>query len=239
MIREISLYSNNSRLTDIHPLEKLSLTIISLIGASYINNNYILSVNILFFIILEKKQPIYEEEVKKVEEVNPTEEIVIEEPTVETKDDFNLEKKVTVRSIASWTTGATRKTSIGDITIPAMGSVLLSREEIIAQGQNGNTLLTGIDGVGSHAEWYIEDEYTRNELSFDTDDKKQEFLTEDAIKKIFELKTKKAFEDNIVKSVVTRPEKFYLLHTIKNLGLNDYSKIAFCEEHCGYRVSEI
>ena len=31
MIREISLYSNNSRLTDIHPLEKLSLTIISLI----------------------------------------------------------------------------------------------------------------------------------------------------------------------------------------------------------------
>ena len=52
MIREISLYSNNSRLTDIHPLEKLSLTIISLIGASYINNNYILSVNILFFIIL-------------------------------------------------------------------------------------------------------------------------------------------------------------------------------------------
>ena len=52
MIREISLYSNNSRLTDIHPLEKLSLTIISLIGASYINNNYILSVNILFFILL-------------------------------------------------------------------------------------------------------------------------------------------------------------------------------------------
>ena len=154
-------------------------------------------------------------------------------------EEIRLDKKVTVRSIASWTTGAARKTSIGDITIPAMGSVLLSREEIIAQGQNGNTLRTGIDGVGSHAEWYIEDEYTRNELSFDTDDKKQEFLTEDAIKKIFELKTKKAFEDNIVKSVVTRPEKFYLLHTIKNLGLNDYSKIAFCEEHCGYRVSEI
>lgn len=52
MIREISLYSINSSLTDIHPLEKLSLTIISLIGASYINNNYILGINILFFIIL-------------------------------------------------------------------------------------------------------------------------------------------------------------------------------------------
>ena len=154
-------------------------------------------------------------------------------------EEIRLDKKVTVRSIASWTTGAARKTSIGDITIPAMGSVLLSREEIIAQGQNGNTLLTGIDGVGSHAEWYIEDEYTRNELSFDVEDKKQEFLTEDAIKKIFDLKTKKSFEDNIKKCVVTRAEKIYLLHIIKTLGLNDYSKIAFCEEHCGHRVSDI
>ena len=154
-------------------------------------------------------------------------------------EEIRLDKKVTVRSIASWTTGSTRKTSVGDITIPAMGSVLLSREEIIAQGQNGNTLLTGIDGVGSHAEWYIEDEYTRSELSFDVEDKKQEFLTEDAIKKIFELKTKKSFEDNIKKCVVTRAEKIYLLHIIKILGLNDYSKIAFCEEHCGHRVTDI
>ena len=154
-------------------------------------------------------------------------------------EEIRLDKKVTVRSIASWTTGSTRKTSVGDITIPAMGSVLLSREEIIAQGQNGNTLLTGIDGVGSHAEWYIEDEYTRSELSFDVEDKKQEFLTEDTIKKIFDLKTKKSFEDNIKKCVVTRAEKIYLLHIIKTLCLNDYSKIAFCEEHCGHRVTDI
>ena len=154
-------------------------------------------------------------------------------------EDVRLDKKVTVRSIAPWDTGTARKTSIGDITISPMGTVLVSREELIAQGQNGNVLLTGIDGVGSHAEWYIEDEYIRKELSFDTDEKKQEFLTEDAVKKIFDLKTKKAFEDNIKKSVVTRPEKFCLLHIIKNLGLNDYSKIAFCEEHCGSRVADI
>ena len=154
-------------------------------------------------------------------------------------EEIRLDKKVTVRSIASWTTGATRKITVGDITIPAMGTVLLSREEIIAQGQNGNTLLTGIDGLGSHATWYIEDEYTRNELSFDVDDKKQDFLTEDNIKKLFELKTKKTFEDNVKRSVVTRAEKYYLLHTIKTLGINDYSKIAFCEEYCGSRVADI
>lgn len=154
-------------------------------------------------------------------------------------EEIRLDKKVTVRSIAPWNTGSARKTTVGDITIPVMGTVLLSREEIIAQGQNGNTLLTGIDGIGSHATWYIEDDYTRNELSFDTDNRKQEFLTQDIIKKIFDLKTKKSFEDNIKKCVVTRAEKYYLLHVIKNLGFNDYSKIAFCEDHCGRRVSEI
>lgn len=154
-------------------------------------------------------------------------------------EDIKLDKKVTVRSIAPWTTGASRKTGVGDITIPALGTVLLSREEIIAQGQNGNTLLTGIDGVGSHATWYIEDEYTRGELSFDVDGKEQNFLTQDTIKKIFDLKTQKSFEENIKKSVVTRAEKFYLLHTIKTLKLNEYTKNAFCEDYCGRRIADI
>lgn len=154
-------------------------------------------------------------------------------------EEIRLDQKVTVRSIAPWTTGAARKTTMGDITIPPMGTVLLSREEIIAQGQNGNTLLTGIDGVGSHATWYIEDDYTRNELSFDLDGNKQDFLTQDTIKKIFELKTMKSFKENIEKKVLTRAEKFYLLNTIKNLKLNDYEKNAFCEDYCGKRIVEL
>lgn len=154
-------------------------------------------------------------------------------------EEIRLDKKVVVRSIAPWVTGSTRKISVGDITIPALGSVLLSREEIIAQGQNGNTLITGIDGVGSHATWYIEDEYTRSELSFDVEGKEQTFLTQDIIKKIFDLKTQKSFEDNIRKNVITRAEKFYLLHTIKNLKFNDYSKNAFCENYCGNRIVDI
>lgn len=166
---------------------------------------------------------------------------MVEEKALETSktEDIKLDKKVTVRSIAPWATGATRKVTVGDITIPAMGTVLLSREEIIAQGQNGNTLLTGIDGVGSHATWYVEDDYVRNELSFDVENRTQEFLTTDIIKKIFELKTDKSFKENIEKKVVTRAEKYYLLHTIKNLKLNDYSKIAFCEDYCGRRIADI
>jgi len=166
--------------------------------------------------------------------------VVMEAKMAEEKnEEIRLDKKVTVRSIAPWTTGSTRKTSIGDITIPALGTVLLSREEIIAQGQNGNTLITGVDGVGSHATWYIEDDYTRNELSFDVEGNKQEFLTQDEIKRIYGLKTQKSFEDNIKKKVVTRAEYFYLLHTIKCLIFNDYNKNAFCEEYCGHRIIEI
>ena len=52
MVREISLYSINSKLANIHPLEKLTLVIISLTGASYIQNNHILIANILFLIVL-------------------------------------------------------------------------------------------------------------------------------------------------------------------------------------------
>jgi len=150
-------------------------------------------------------------------------------------EDVRLDKKITVRSIAPWNTGSARKTTQGDVGIPPKGTVLLSREEVIAQAQNGNRLLTGIDGVGSHATWYIEDQFTRNELSFDTDDKKQTFLTEDIIKKTFELKTQKAFEDNVKKSAVTRAEKAFLMSMIKPLNLNDYQKIAFCIEYTGMK----
>lgn len=146
---------------------------------------------------------------------------------------IKLDQKVKVRSIAPWYTGSSRKTTNGDISIPPMGSILLSREEIISQAQNGNKLLTGVDGIGNHATWYIEDDYTRKELSFDSESESQQFLTQDVIKKMFYLKTQKAFENNVQNAVVTRAEKAYLIESIKVLKLNDYQKIAFCIEYTG------
>lgn len=146
---------------------------------------------------------------------------------------IKLDQKVKIRSIAPWYTGSSRKTTNGDISIPPMGSMLLSREEIISQAQNGNKLLTGVDGIGNHATWYIEDDYTRKELSFDSESESQHFLTQDVIKKMFDLKTQKAFENNIQNAVVTRAEKAYLIESIKVLKLNDYQKIAFCIGYTG------
>jgi hypothetical protein len=156
---------------------------------------------------------------------------------VETNSEDNrLDKKVTVKSIAPWVTGSSRKTTSGDVSIPPNGTVLLSREEIIAQAQNGNTLLTGIDGVGSHATWYVEDDFVRKELSFDIGDKKQEFLSQDVVKKLFEIKTMKSFENNIKEKVITRAEKAALLSYIKSLKLNDYEKISFCVNYTGMKM---
>lgn len=158
------------------------------------------------------------------------------EKMVEKIEEVRLDKKVKVRSIAPWVTGSSRKTTNGDLSIPAKGTALVSRDEIISQAQNGNRLLTGIDGVGSHASWYIEDEYCRNELCFDTDDKKQTFLHEDVIKKIFDVKSQKSFEDKIKENVITRAEKAFLMDCIESLKINDYKKISFCIKYTGMKM---
>lgn len=52
MLREINLYSNNCKLLNVHPIEKILLITISLIGCSYTENVYIIAFNICLFIIL-------------------------------------------------------------------------------------------------------------------------------------------------------------------------------------------
>lgn len=52
MLREINLYSNNSKLINIHPIEKILIISISLVGCSYTENIYIIAFNILLFFIL-------------------------------------------------------------------------------------------------------------------------------------------------------------------------------------------
>lgn len=150
--------------------------------------------------------------------------------------EIKLDEKVVVKSIAPWATGAKRQLSIGDIMIQPKGSISLTREEIIAQAQTGNKLFTGIDGAGTHATWYIQDEYTRKELEFDTDDTKQSVISNEEIKKIFDLKTKKSFEENIKKKIVTRAEKCALIAAIKDLKINDYDRIVFCEQYTGNKL---
>lgn len=155
---------------------------------------------------------------------------------MEENKEIRMDEKVKVISLAPWTTSAMRKTSIGDIMIAAYGTAMIPREELIAQSQSGNKLLNGKDGNGAHATWYIDDEFTRKYLGYETDTEKQDFLTDDDVRKIFLLKTQKSFEDRIRQKIVTRAEQIFLMESIQRLGINDYKRIRFCIEYTGYKI---
>ena len=160
-----------------------------------------------------------------------------EKETKSKVEEIRMEDKITVTSIAPWATGFRRILTVGDVSIAPNGTIRLSREEVLAQGQSNNKLLTGIDGIGSHATLYIEDEWTRKELGFDTDEKKQTVINKKLVKDMFDKKTLPAFKKAVEETIVTRAEKFSLLSIIKTLKINEYDKIAFCEEYCGARVN--
>lgn len=173
---------------------------------------------------------------KKVEEINPTEEVLVEEIPVKVEEDFNLEKKVTVRSIAEWTTGFQRIETNGDVTIPPNGTVRLSRGEIISQVQNGNLLFTGIDGQGSHATLYIEDKPTRIEADFETESSPQNVINKEHIDNLFNIKSMKDFESTLHSMVVTRAEKYAIMGFIRKGNFNDYNKVRAVENYTKLQV---
>lgn len=152
--------------------------------------------------------------------------------------ELNMEEKVDIVSIAPWTVGFPNMVTRGDTNIPASARVRIKREELLDQISAGNKLLVGIDGQGSHATLYIDDEDTRKYFEFDSEDGKriQNVVTKEKIQKWFELKTQSAFEKNIREGVVTRAEKAYLLKMIKELKLDSYEKIEFCKEYCKFRI---
>ncbi len=153
-------------------------------------------------------------------------------------EELNMDQKVTVRNLAGWTVGFRRIETQGDVTIPKEGTVRLSRSEIIAQIQSGNRLFIGIDDRGSHATLYIEDEPTRLEVEFDSKEEKrtQSILSSDLVKKLFDYKTMKTFEEKLHECVVTRAEKFAITQIIKKLKLNDHDKIRMIENYTGYKL---
>lgn len=158
----------------------------------------------------------------------------------EAKKELNLDAKVTVRSIAGWTVGFARIAdgATGDVSITRRGTARLTRNEIIAQVQNGNKLFTGIDGKGSHATLIVEDTPTRVELDFESEDGsvKQKVFSNELVKSLFKITSQSAFESELKESIRTRAEKFALFEAIRELKLNDYSKIRFVEDYTGYKL---
>ena len=157
---------------------------------------------------------------------------------MEERKELDLDKKVTVRSIAPWKTTFPRITEMGDVIIAPLGTQRLSRNELIAQHQVGNRLFSGIDGNGSHATLFIEDDETRMEIGYDSEDgkTKQNVFSDEVVKKIFDYKSQATFETHFKEAFVTRAEKYAAIDAIKRLKINDFSKIRFVENYTGYKL---
>lgn len=153
--------------------------------------------------------------------------------------EFDLDKKVTVKNIAGWTVGFARKADgIGDVSIAPNGSIRLSRNEIIAQCQTGNKLFTGTDGLGSHATLYVDDAETRVELGFaDAKSKKAQLVYSDKkLKELFAIANLEQFKVAFSEAIRTRAEKYASVEGIRRLKLNEYDKIRFVADYTGYKV---
>lgn len=153
-------------------------------------------------------------------------------------EELKMDTKVTLRNIAGWDVYFDRIVDgVGTVRITPNGSTRLSRGEIIAQVQNGNKLLAGIDGLGGHATVFIDDAPTRKELGFDREDgTPQNVFTDEKIKALFAVKQQDMFEAMFDKEIITRAEQYAVMQAIKRLGINDFAKIRYAEKTTGFTM---
>jgi len=149
---------------------------------------------------------------------------------------LNLETKITIKNIADWQVGFSRRADgIGDVLISNQGVAKISRAEAITQIQSGTRLFCGVDGQGSHATIVILDEPTLREVGFVTDTHSQKVFSDDITRELFNTKNFEEFKRALSDNIVTRAEKRALYLSIKKLKLNDYSKMTFIEKYTGFR----
>lgn len=161
-----------------------------------------------------------------------------EEKTVKAKkpEEFKLDQLVAIKNLSDCTLSFRRQQEgQGDVKIARGGQYLISRNELRAQVDANNNLISGTDGMGSHASIFIDDEATRRWLGFEFDGKPQEIFSYDLVKKLFAM-SQKEFEEELPKKIKTRAEKSALAKAIRELQLNDHRKIIFSSKYIGIEI---
>ncbi|OQA50339.1 MAG: hypothetical protein BWY47_00582 [Bacteroidetes bacterium ADurb.Bin302] len=151
---------------------------------------------------------------------------------------LNMNENISIKNLTTFPVGFRRINGNGEVNLPPNTSVLIDRAEVISQIQSQNILFCGENNDSSHPYIFVEDKETRVFVGFETEDKPQEIISEDKIKKIFDIKTQKSFEKAITETIVTLAEKKTLIETIKKLGINDHSKIKFIEKYTEMKIDD-
>ena len=64
----------------------------------------------------------------------------------------------------------------------------------------------------------------------------QKVITVDAVKKLFEYKTMKTFEEKLKELVLTRAEKHAIANIIRKEKINDHEKVRVVENYIGVSI---
>lgn len=154
------------------------------------------------------------------------------------KKELNLDEKVMLRNIADWPAAFTRKDNNVDVSIAPHSTFALPRNEILAQCNSNNKLILGTDNLGSHATLIIEDDPTRIELGFISEDGSVEqlYYSDELLEKLFKISNQTEFEQEFKRCFIDRAEYFAVMDGIRRLGLNDYRKIRFIEKYTGLHL---
>jgi hypothetical protein len=130
-----------------------------------------------------------------------------------------------------------RITTVGDEWIKGDGSTYITNSEIEAQIDNNNQFLKGIDGQGSHADAYIDNDEFRLYLNFDnTEEQRKQFIVNDNVcKELLEIKTITQFKKQIKDKIVTVQEKIKIIEYARKHKLNEFDKVQFLEEYCAMK----
>lgn len=124
-----------------------------------------------------------------------------------TIDDLSLSDRVSIDNLCAWTVGFVSEENGKTILMGAniKDYKRLTLAEVDSQVKTENIAFCGVDGLGSHAAFRINDPLVR-EYVFGEDISPIQ-LTEDAVKDLLASKTKKEFYDKLSSLVVTESEK--------------------------------
>jgi len=153
---------------------------------------------------------------------------------------INMDSRSTIKNLCNWDVYFNLINTVGDVMIKANATRELLNGEIVSQVNNNNVFFVGTDGLGSHARIYIENPELRQYIGFESNDgkKKQDIITDDKCEYIFNLKTQKAFEDNVNKSIVTEHEKDKIMEYARKNKINDFEKIYFLENYTNRKFKQ-
>lgn len=148
---------------------------------------------------------------------------------------INMNEKSKVVNLCNYPVSWKRITQLGDEYIKGNATAYILNNELETQKDSGNKFIAGTDGLGSHAEIYIENPELREYFEFDCPSEKrtQYVLDDERCKSILEAKSSlKTFEKNLKENILTNQEKLKIIDVAKKIKLNDYDRIKALEEYC-------